>query len=57
MVFARTAACYRLVDWSLDQRNQSPHGFAASAYLKSGAIVLLAVSSVAFFWWRVQSID
>ena len=49
MVFARTAAMLfnRLVDWSLDQRNPR----TASRHLlisKSGAIVLLAVSSGAF---------
>jgi 4-hydroxybenzoate polyprenyltransferase len=50
MVFARTAAMLfnRLVDWSLDQRNPR----TASRHLlvsKSGAIVLLAVSSAGFF--------
>src|SRR5882724_10171614 len=49
MVFARTAAMLfnRLVDWSLDQRNPR----TASRHLlvsKSGAIVLLAVSSGGF---------
>src|SRR5215467_10314150 len=49
MVFARTAAMLfnRLVDWSLDQRNPR----TASRHLlvsKSGAIVLLAVSSSGF---------
>src|SRR5213595_3811162 len=49
MVFARTAAMLfnRLVDWSLDQRNPR----TASRHLlvsKSGAIVLLAVSSGCF---------
>jgi 4-hydroxybenzoate polyprenyltransferase len=49
MVFARTAAMLfnRLVDWSLDQRNPR----TASRHLlisKSGAIVLLAVSSAGF---------
>src|SRR5713101_8862066 len=49
MVFARTAAMLfnRLVDWSLDQRNPrtaSRHLFIS----KSGAIVLLAVSSGGF---------
>src|SRR5256714_2886542 len=49
MVFARTAAVLfnRLVDWSLDQRNPR----TASRHLliaKSGAIVLLAISSSAF---------
>ena len=49
MVFARTAAMLfnRLVDWSLDQRNPR----TASRHLlicKSGAIVLLAVSSGTF---------
>jgi 4-hydroxybenzoate polyprenyltransferase len=49
MVFARTAAMLfnRLVDWSLDQRNPR----TASRHLllsKSGAIVLLAVSSTGF---------
>jgi 4-hydroxybenzoate polyprenyltransferase len=49
MVFARTAAMLfnRLVDWSLDQRNPrtaSRHRL----FSKSGAIVLLAVSSGAF---------
>ena len=49
MVFARTAAMLfnRLVDWSLDQRNSR----TASRHLlisKSGAIVLLAVSSGGF---------
>src|SRR5256714_3032890 len=49
MVFARTAAMLfnRLVDWSLDQRNPR----TASRHLliaKSGAIVLLAISSSAF---------
>src|SRR4029453_4436621 len=49
LVFARTAAMLfnRLVDWSLDQRNRR----TASRHLlvtKSGAIVLLAVSSGGF---------
>ena len=49
MVFARTAAMLfnRVVDWSLDQRNPR----TASRHLlipKSGAIVLLAISSSAF---------
>jgi 4-hydroxybenzoate polyprenyltransferase len=49
MVFARTAAMLfnRVVDWSLDQRNPR----TASRHLlisKSGAIVLLAMSSSAF---------
>src|SRR6184192_2394203 len=49
MVFARTAAMLfnRLIDWSLDQRNPR----TASRHLlisKSGAIVLLAVSSGCF---------
>jgi 4-hydroxybenzoate polyprenyltransferase len=49
MVFARTAAMLfnRLVDWSLDQQNPR----TASRHLllsKSGAIVLLAVSSAGF---------
>src|SRR5213592_246830 len=49
MIFARTAAMLfnRLVDWSLDQRNPR----TASRHLlisKSGAIVLLAVSSGCF---------
>jgi 4-hydroxybenzoate polyprenyltransferase len=49
MVFARTAAMLfnRVVDWSLDQRNPR----TASRHLlisKSGAIVLLAVSSAGF---------
>ena len=49
MVFARTAAMLfnRLIDWSLDQRNPR----TASRHLlisKSGAIVLLAVSSGGF---------
>jgi 4-hydroxybenzoate polyprenyltransferase len=49
MVFARTAAMLfnRVVDWSLDQRNLR----TASRHLlisKSGAIVLLAVSSAGF---------
>src|SRR4029453_17532236 len=49
MVFARTAAMLfnRVVDWSLDQRNPR----TASRHLlisKSGAIVLLAVSSGGF---------
>jgi 4-hydroxybenzoate polyprenyltransferase len=49
MVFARTAAMLfnRLVDWSLDQHNPR----TASRHLlipKSGAIVLLAVSSAGF---------
>jgi 4-hydroxybenzoate polyprenyltransferase len=51
MVFARTAAMLfnRLVDWSLDQRNPR----TASRHLlisKSGAIVLLAVSSGGFLF-------
>jgi 4-hydroxybenzoate polyprenyltransferase len=51
MVFARTAAMLfnRLVDWSLDQRNPR----TASRHLlisKSGAIVLLAVSSSGFLF-------
>ena len=50
MVFARTAAMLfnRVVDWSLDQRNPR----TASRHLlisKSGAIVLLAISSGGFF--------
>jgi 4-hydroxybenzoate polyprenyltransferase len=49
MVFARTAAMLfnRVVDWSLDQRNPR----TASRHLlisKSGALVLLAVSSAGF---------
>src|SRR4029434_3580220 len=49
MVFARTAAMLfnRLVDWSLDQHNPR----TASRHLlisKSGAIVLLAISSAGF---------
>lgn len=49
MVFARTAAMLfnRVVDWSLDQRN--PRTAARHLLIsKSGAIVLLAVSSVGF---------
>ena len=49
MVFARTAAMLfnRLVDWSLDQRN--PRTVSRHLLIsKSGAIVLLAVSSGAF---------